>query len=191
VDDLPPKAIKTGMLASSPIIQALIQALSEKYSLPTRNSSSTSISEPQTNSTQLPPLPPLIVDPVSVSTSRHSLLSPSAINDLVFDFLPLCYIVTPNALEAEMIVNCLRARSGSSPTTSTLASAPRSNVASALSEEVLGKAIKDTEDDTGVKVKDLKSMIEVGTEILVFLQSENRGGVNAEKGVWSRAVTYR
>jgi hypothetical protein len=56
-------------------------------------------------------------------------------------------------------------------------------VASALSEEVLGKAIKDTEDDTGVKVKDLKSMIEVGTEILAFLQSENRGGVNAEKGV--------
>ena len=80
-----------------------------------------------------------------------------------------------------MIVNCLRARSGSSPTTS--ASVPRSNAASALSEEVLGKAIKDTEDDTGIKVKDLKSMIEVGTEILAFLQSENRGGVNAEKGV--------
>jgi hydroxymethylpyrimidine/phosphomethylpyrimidine kinase len=183
VDDLPPKAIKTGMLASSPIIQALIQALSEKYSLPTRNPSSTSISGPQTNSTQLPPLPSLIVDPVSVSTSRHSLLSPSAIKDLVFDFLPLCYIVTPNALEAEMIVNCLRARSGSSPTTSASGSTPRSNAASALSEEVLGKAIKDTEDDTGIKVKDLKSMIEVGTEILVFLQSENRGGVNAEKGV--------
>lgn len=47
----------------------------------------------------------------------------------------------------------------------------------------MGKAIKDTEDDTGVKVKDLKSMIEVGTEILAFLQSETRGEVNAEKGV--------
>jgi hydroxymethylpyrimidine/phosphomethylpyrimidine kinase len=47
----------------------------------------------------------------------------------------------------------------------------------------LGKVIKDTEDDTGVKVKDLKSMIEVGTEILAFLQSENRGDVDAEKGV--------
>jgi hypothetical protein len=80
-----------------------------------------------------------------------------------------------------MIVNCLRARSGSSPTTS--GSVPRSNAASVLSEEVLGKAIKDTEDDTGVKVKDLKSMIEVGTEILAFLQSGHRGGVNAEKGV--------
>lgn len=185
MDDLSPKAIKTGMLASSSIIQALIQALSAKYSIPTRNSSSTSTSKPQL--TQLPPLPPLIIDPVSVSTSRHSLLSPSAINDLVFDFLPLCYIVTPNALEAEMIVNCLRARSGSSPTTSTSASAsgstPKSNATSALSEEVLGKAIKDTEDDTGVRVKDLKSMIEVGTEIVAFLQSENRGGVNAEKGV--------
>ena len=185
MDDLPPKAIKTGMLASSPIIQALIQALSEKYSLPTRNSSSTPTSEPQTNSTQLPPLPPLIVDPVSVSTSRHSLLSPSAINDLVFDFLPLCYIVTPNALEAEMIVNCLRARSGSSTSasTSTSESTPKFNGISSLSEEVLGKAIKDTEDDTGVKVNDLKSMIEVGTEILAFLQSGNRGEVNAEKGV--------
>lgn len=80
-----------------------------------------------------------------------------------------------------MIVNCLRARSGSSPITS--GSTPKSNAASALSEEVLGKAIRDTEDDTGIKVKDLKSMIEVGTEILAFLQSENWGGVNAEKGV--------
>ena len=149
------------MLASAPIIQALIGALAARYTLPTTTTASVS-----TGVKSLPLLPPMIIDPVSVSTSRHSLLSTSAIHDLVFDFLPLCRLVTPNALEAGMIANCLRA-SADGPSI-------------ALKKEALGRVIKETEEDNGVKVDDLRSMVDVGREILRFLHGRRMEG---ERGV--------
>jgi len=49
--------------------------------------------------------PPLIVDPVSVSTSGHTLLDPDAFSVLRQELLPLATIVTPNKSEAEFLLS--------------------------------------------------------------------------------------
>ena len=47
---------------------------------------------------------PLVVDPVTVSTSGAQLLQPSAIKLLKTDLLPIASLVTPNLLEAEILL---------------------------------------------------------------------------------------
>ncbi|MDH7510295.1 MAG: bifunctional hydroxymethylpyrimidine kinase/phosphomethylpyrimidine kinase [Methanolinea sp.] len=46
---------------------------------------------------------PLVVDPVMVSTSRHTLLPADARDALVSEILPRATVVTPNAQEAEVL----------------------------------------------------------------------------------------
>lgn len=46
---------------------------------------------------------PLVVDPVSVSTSGHSLLKPEAVDALKTLILPLATLITPNIPEAELL----------------------------------------------------------------------------------------
>lgn len=72
------KAIKTGMLVNSEIIQEVSRYLSE-YSIP------------------------LIVDPVMISTSGDRLLSEDAIDALKNILLPLATVITPNIDEAEVL----------------------------------------------------------------------------------------
>lgn len=77
--ELPPRAVKTGMLFSTAIINVVADFFSE------------------------PKRPPLVVDPVMVATSGAVLLKPSAIRALQQRLLPLAALVTPNLDEARLL----------------------------------------------------------------------------------------
>jgi hydroxymethylpyrimidine/phosphomethylpyrimidine kinase len=79
-DELPPAAVKTGMLYSAPIIRVVAALLRRQQGLP------------------------LVVDPVMVSTSGAQLLKPEAVRVLRAELLPLATLVTPNLDEAEILV---------------------------------------------------------------------------------------
>jgi hydroxymethylpyrimidine/phosphomethylpyrimidine kinase len=76
--ELPPVAVKTGMLFSSGSVKAVVKFLNNKKR-------------------------PLIVDPVMVSTSGTKLLQPGASKILINKLLPLATLVTPNLSEAEIL----------------------------------------------------------------------------------------
>jgi len=78
--ELPPRAVKTGMLFSTDIINVVADFFSSRNR------------------------PPLVVDPVMVATSGTVLLKPSAIRALKTRLLPLAALVTPNLDEAEMLI---------------------------------------------------------------------------------------
>jgi len=80
-EDIPPKAIKVGMVSSPEIIKDIVESL-EKY-----------------------PCKYLVVDPVMISKSGYSLLRPQAKDNLIKYLIPKAYIVTPNVPEAEEISN--------------------------------------------------------------------------------------
>jgi hydroxymethylpyrimidine/phosphomethylpyrimidine kinase len=77
---LPPRAVKTGMLFSAEIIRAVAAALKASAHIP------------------------LVIDPVMVATSGARLLKPAAIRALTRELLPLAGIVTPNVPEAEALL---------------------------------------------------------------------------------------
>jgi hydroxymethylpyrimidine/phosphomethylpyrimidine kinase len=77
--ELPPAAIKTGMLLSARIIRAVADALRDR------------------------PCRPLVLDPVMVATSGARLLEPAAIRTLLNRLFPLAQLVTPNLHEAELL----------------------------------------------------------------------------------------
>lgn len=79
VDDLGVDAAKTGMLASSEIVEAVAEAL------------------------HLGGVPALVVDPVSVSKHGHALLAEDAVEALKTRILPLATLVTPNLPEASTL----------------------------------------------------------------------------------------
>jgi hydroxymethylpyrimidine/phosphomethylpyrimidine kinase len=79
--ELPPAAIKTGMLFSRENIRVVAKFLGGK-----------------------PSRAPLVVDPVLVSTSGAKLLQPRALGVLMEQLLPLAALVTPNLSEAEILV---------------------------------------------------------------------------------------
>ena len=79
LSELRPAAVKTGMLFSKNIIRVVAGFFKRGNR------------------------PPLIVDPVMVSTSGSHLLEPSAIEVLKNDLLPLDRLVTPNLPEAEIL----------------------------------------------------------------------------------------
>lgn len=85
LDDIPVQAIKTGMLTDEPTLRAVLSTLKSIYSKPGS-------------------MPPLVVDPVMVSTSGHSLLESSANALIRSELIPLATIVTPNIPEAELIL---------------------------------------------------------------------------------------
>jgi hydroxymethylpyrimidine/phosphomethylpyrimidine kinase len=76
--DIPVQAIKTGMLASVPIVKTVSGVLSGVAV-------------------------PIVVDPVAVSKHGDSLLSPGALDAVKERLLPLATVVTPNLLEAELL----------------------------------------------------------------------------------------
>ena len=78
--DLKPRAVKTGMLSSSAIIESVVQALS-----------------------QHPPRP-LVVDPVMVAKGGAKLLRDDAVGALRSRLLPLAHVLTPNLPEAEILL---------------------------------------------------------------------------------------
>ena len=78
--ELPPRAVKTGMLFSTEIINTVAEFFAKGKR------------------------PPLIVDPVMVATSGAVLLKPSAIRALQERLLPLATLVTPNLDEAQLLL---------------------------------------------------------------------------------------
>ena len=76
--ELRPAAVKTGMLYSAAIIEAVAESL-KRHRVP------------------------VVVDPVMVSTSGASLLKPAAIHTLCSRLLPQAALLTPNLDEAEIL----------------------------------------------------------------------------------------
>jgi hydroxymethylpyrimidine/phosphomethylpyrimidine kinase len=78
-EELKPSAVKTGMLFSAALINAVAESLKTRLPLP------------------------LIVDPVMVSTSGARLLEPRALSTMRKQLLPLASLITPNLDEAEIL----------------------------------------------------------------------------------------
>jgi len=78
LSDIGAQAIKTGMLASAALVDAVCDALAEVAA-------------------------PIVVDPVAVSKHGDSLLSPGTLERVRERLLPLATVVTPNLLEAELL----------------------------------------------------------------------------------------
>ncbi len=78
-EDLPPAALKTGMLAEAGIVRLVAKAIRENG------------------------WAPLVVDPVMVATSGHRLLTAEAEDVVRESLLPLAALVTPNLDEAAIL----------------------------------------------------------------------------------------
>jgi len=78
-EDLPPAALKTGMLAEASLVRLVAKAIRENG------------------------WAPLVVDPVMVSTSGHRLLTVEAEDVIRESLLPLAALVTPNLDEAAVL----------------------------------------------------------------------------------------
>lgn len=79
-DDLPPDAVKSGMLATSELVHAVADAI-ERYRFPN-----------------------YVLDPVMVATSGDRLLQADAERTVAQRLVPLATVVTPNLDEAEILV---------------------------------------------------------------------------------------
>ena len=89
--DIPPKAIKTGMLFDEKITRTVAETIKTSYLGGVGPEKITAI-------------PPLIVDPVCVSTSGHTLLHQSALRALIENLFPIATLITPNKAEAELLL---------------------------------------------------------------------------------------
>ncbi len=77
--DIPPDAVKIGMVASSPLIRVIASKLRQYEA---RN---------------------VVVDPVMVATSGAKLISDDAVGTLTSELLPLATVITPNIPETEVL----------------------------------------------------------------------------------------
>ena len=79
-EDLPPAAVKTGMLGSREIVEAVADRIAEHR------------------------FPNYVLDPVMVATSGDRLLDRAAEGSILSRLVPLALLVTPNLNEAEILV---------------------------------------------------------------------------------------
>jgi hydroxymethylpyrimidine/phosphomethylpyrimidine kinase len=79
-EELPPAAVKTGMLYSSELIRVVLKTFRAKKRMP------------------------LVVDPVTVATSGARLLKTKTISMLKAELFPLATLITPNLPEAEVLL---------------------------------------------------------------------------------------
>lgn len=80
-DELPPAAVKTGMLFSADLINVVAAHFQKRRRTP------------------------LVIDPVMVATSGARLLKPAAMRALTECLLPLATLVTPNLDEAQLLLD--------------------------------------------------------------------------------------
>ena len=85
LDDLDIRAIKTGMLYDAKTTKTVVDTLKSRFS-PSG-------------------FPPLVCDPVCVSTSGHSLLHEDALEILISELFPVSTLITPNKSEAELLLS--------------------------------------------------------------------------------------
>ncbi|PFH53573.1 hypothetical protein AMATHDRAFT_137124 [Amanita thiersii Skay4041] len=83
LEDIPIHSIKTGMLYDAQIIQVIVRALK----------------------THANKVPPLVCDPVCVSTSGDTLLQPEALGALIKELFPMTTLLTPNIPEAVALLS--------------------------------------------------------------------------------------
>lgn len=83
IDDLQPSAIKIGMVNDSETICAIADTLNDYDTLP-----------------------PIIIDPVMVSTSGSRLMQQDAIEIFKKELMPMATLLTPNIAEAEVLSGC-------------------------------------------------------------------------------------
>jgi len=81
-EDLPPTALKSGMLWNAAVIHTLARFLRE---------------------TSFSPRPVYVCDPVLLSTSGHALIEPAAVTALRRELFPLAALLTPNLPEARAL----------------------------------------------------------------------------------------
>ena len=86
LDDIPPDATKTGMLATKRVVESVAALLRERR------------------------VPNLVVDPVMVATSGDRLLDRAAVKAVRERLIPLADVLTPNLPEAEVLTG-MRVRS--------------------------------------------------------------------------------
>jgi hydroxymethylpyrimidine/phosphomethylpyrimidine kinase / thiaminase len=91
LDDINITALKTGMLANESVVRTIAHTLKAQ-----------------------PSPPPLVVDPVCVSTSGHTLLEHEALSALAGELLPLATVLTPNMDEAALLLQHQHARAADS-----------------------------------------------------------------------------
>ncbi|GAA5934013.1 uncharacterized protein JCM15063_000532 [Sporobolomyces koalae] len=85
IDDIGAQAIKTGMLYDENTIRTVVDVLEQHFGPQGKDQAK------------------IVVDPVCVSTSGHSLLAPEAVDSLRSLLLPWATVVTPNIPEAEFL----------------------------------------------------------------------------------------
>jgi len=78
--ELPPAALKTGMLYSAALVKEVASVLRESRRMP------------------------VVVDPVMIATSGAVLLPPAGVRAMCRELLPLAALVTPNIPEAERLI---------------------------------------------------------------------------------------
>jgi hydroxymethylpyrimidine/phosphomethylpyrimidine kinase len=100
-EELPPAAVKTGMLFSPENIRIVAAFFKSQFRRDKFHESPTKKKRDSWNSFLRNP--PLVVDPVMVSTSGARLLQPAAEKILREKLLPLATLVTPNLDEAEIL----------------------------------------------------------------------------------------
>lgn len=81
VSDIPPDAVKTGMLANRSIVEVVVET-ADRYDWDA-----------------------LVVDPVMVATTGSRLIDQDAVDVLRRELLPRATVVTPNVLEAGVLLN--------------------------------------------------------------------------------------
>jgi hydroxymethylpyrimidine kinase/phosphomethylpyrimidine kinase/thiamine-phosphate diphosphorylase len=93
--DLPPRAIKIGMIGS-PDIARTVGAFLKQVKEDAASSSSN-------NSNNEAPL--VVLDPVMISTSGHALITDETKHTMISEVFPHCDILTPNKFETEALLN--------------------------------------------------------------------------------------
>jgi hydroxymethylpyrimidine/phosphomethylpyrimidine kinase len=103
-EELPPVAVKTGMLFSAEDVRVVVEFFKARY-FRKDESHKSRISRPKNRDAHDSSrrFPPLVVDPVMVSTSGTVLLKTAAIKILKEQLLSLATLATPNLHEAEIL----------------------------------------------------------------------------------------
>jgi hydroxymethylpyrimidine/phosphomethylpyrimidine kinase len=101
--DLPPAAVKTGMLPDAAAVEAVAIAL-RQYGAGSAASSSAANGLGAAPGNRRPQELPVVVDPVMVSTSGHSLAKESVCAALKQHLIPLATMITPNLAEAQALL---------------------------------------------------------------------------------------
>ncbi|KAI0695108.1 Phosphomethylpyrimidine kinase-domain-containing protein [Cerioporus squamosus] len=86
LDDIDIRGIKTGMLYDAEHTRKIARTLKAHYGDASK-------------------VPPLVVDPVSVSTSGHTLLHEDAVSVMLEELFPLATLITPNKPETELLLS--------------------------------------------------------------------------------------